>query len=256
MPKFDLASKSYDGQHVLTFNRKKHVYHLDNELVPGVTSINKLGGPTDPKLLAWYMATGRKSKKKSLEAASIGKLVHSYAEERSLGKQPDMGRIEEHPDVAKIKCCIEHYEEWYKTNEDKVLGTEMLVGSAMYRYGGTIDRLVESKTWGLVLDDYKTSKGFYIDQFLQLAAYREAAAEWFDKRVDALRILLFPKSGGTFHSLLLTGRGWFFDNVPLANVSITFNDLWEQFKRNRLSMDFYRLGSQVCADINTGLSND
>jgi len=225
-------------------------------MVPGVTSVNKKGGPMAQRLLDWYIREGKKSKKKSADAASIGKLVHKYAEFKTEGKEFDWNEVEDHKDSEKIKRCIRLYENWYKDNEDKVLGTELLIGSPKLLFGGMIDRLVYSRKWGKVIDDYKTSSGFFIDNFIQAAGYSIAAREWLNEHIDTYRILLFPKTGTEFHTLLVTGDSWLLDGKKVDGNGVTQDDLKQQFLRNRSSLEFHKRGDKFFDNIYEDLKNE
>ena len=48
----------------------------------------------------------------------------------------------------------------------------------------------------VTLTDYKTSSGFFIDQFIQLAAYGLAIKEWLGIVVENFEIVRFDKKTG------------------------------------------------------------
>ena len=203
-----IASTSYDGRHVLEFNEGSHRYKLDGKAAVGTTTFIKGGYPTSDALIQWMagqaaaaaLAFGRAgderpdkdiireargaSRKKSEEAANIGSQVHEYAETGIL--QPDRD--------ARVDMAVDAFRAWRDKNVDTDIVREQIIASPIYKFCGKFDRLAVRGT-RLVLSDYKTSSGIYVEMFLQLAAYRLAIREWLGRNVDALEILRFGKDG-------------------------------------------------------------
>src|SRR6202167_2682556 len=99
-----IASTSYDGGHVLEFNEGSHRYKLDGKATVGTTTFIKGGYPTSDALIQWMSGQAAKaallcgragetrsdieivrearsaSRKKSEDAASIGSIVHAFAD--------------------------------------------------------------------------------------------------------------------------------------------------------------------------------
>jgi len=236
----DVITSERNG-HVLTFNEKSHRYKLDNKPISGVTTINKAGYPESfflsnwkigqgatfviQKLLTFYKWKFRKKPKKffkptasqlvwitqkakrafmrkSKEAADIGSIVHDYANAFERQVQFNMKVIENHPDRKKIEKCLKKFIGWKSKNKDEMLASEEVVASPTYWFAGKFDRL--AKRNGLViLSDFKTSSGIFVDQFVQLAGYAIAIKEWLGIDVHGIEIVRFGKDG-SFDTKLVT----------------------------------------------------
>jgi hypothetical protein len=220
--------ESVSGGNILLFDSEKHTYKLNGEYTYGVTTINKKGYPISPHLLRWMMARGiKKSKKEAEEAASIGKLVHSYAENYEHHKKtPDdlHDNIIFHKDKALVLNCIKKFRRWERENQDKLIGSEGLVASVEYNFAGTFDRLAQRKN-EVVLSDFKTSSGIYTEQFIQISAYALALWEWRKIKVDVLEVIRFGKDSGEF------------ETKQISNIK-QIVELQEQFIRNLHTMRF------------------
>lgn len=221
-----ISSKS--GNDVLTFAEKSHRYKLNGKPIRSVTGIGKGGYPESHFLTGWKIGQGAeyaikeygkllanlkagdcpsqkdieeiiKASKmawtiKSEEAANIGSIVHDYAYCRETGKTIDHDKIHKHPDRDKIKRAIKQFEGWYEENSDEIIGLEWIVASVEDWYAGKFDRLAK-RNGKVILSDYKTSSGIFIDMFLQLALYRKAIKHWLGINVDAVEIVRFGKDG-------------------------------------------------------------
>lgn len=238
LPLIELESNG----HKLTFNPnpRKHIYTLDDIIVPGVTSVNKGGYPTSPKLIAWFMRNGNNSKSIASEAADIGKLLHTYAELKVTGNENkfDWTKVEGTEHEKAIKNCIDLFEEWFKTNITRTIGSEMMVASPTYQFAGTLDRLSSNEHDEAGIEDYKTSSGFFVDQFVQMAGYKIALYEWKGIEAKWFRINLFGKTKASFHTLLVNREGWFLDGKLKVIDAYAMQKLESQFLRNRKTYSF------------------
>jgi hypothetical protein len=230
--------QSEKNGHYLTFDEEKHRYALDGERVPGPTTFIKNGYPESANLTSWKIGQGsayvskllqrvgrekpiklkektnaeiiKRSKtayvKTSMEAAAIGSIVHDYAYLTELGRTREalqmLSEYEGTEQWERINNGVNKFTAWKKENGDEMVSSEAIVASVKYRYGGKFDRLA-SRNGVLILSDFKTSNGIYLDQFIQLAAYRVAIREWLSLDVEALEILRFGKEDGEFHTLLI-----------------------------------------------------
>lgn len=233
--------QSRKDNHFLTYKEETepkpvHSYTLDGDHVPGATTMGHGGYPTSEALISWMKSqsaeaafdigfklgkvgvpptdTERKEiiktaksadKKKSKEAAEIGSLVHEYCYQLEMTKVSEelLSKIKQHPDKDKIELGIEKFTEWKKTNEDKIVASEQIVASITHKYGGKFDRLA-TRNGVLILSDFKTSSGIWVDHKIQLAAYRIAIREWLGLDVQGIEILRFGKEDGTFEAELVT----------------------------------------------------
>jgi len=164
-------------------------------------------------------------------AADIGTITHGYAELDSLGKRDEaealLAQVKGTTAYSLIEACIVKYKEWALTNRGVLVSAEGLIASPRHQYCGKFDRL-DRVAGRLILRDYKTSKGIYVDHMMQMAAYAIAIEEWLGYHVDAYEILRFGKDDGTFETLLI-------DDVE------TMTMLKAQVIRCRQTYDFKKL---------------
>ena len=242
--------ESRKDDHILLFDEAKHRYTLDGNRIPGATTFGKGGYPTSEQLVGWQAAEAakyavrivqrlrkykperiiegellakivKKSKKASAKvakrAAGIGTIVHDYAYLTEIGRAREalqmLSEHEEHTDWEKINNGVKKYEVWREQNKGETVLLEAIVASVVHQYGGKFDHL-SIRNGLLILSDYKTSNGIYVDQFIQLASYAIAIEEWLDQwlkqyglplKVGGLEILRFGKENGDdFHPMLIT----------------------------------------------------
>jgi len=244
--------ESRKDDHILLFDEEKHRYTLDGNRIPGATTFGKGGYPTSEQLVSWMIGQGAEytynklmeesthegnfvewpdnEKKKEIikaaktahrtkaeEAADIGTIVHDYAYLVELGRTREglqmLSEHEENPNWDKINNGVKKFEEWHGQNKGETVLLEAIVASIRHQFGGKFDHL-SLRNGLLILSDYKTSNGIYVDQFIQLASYSIAIEEWLDKwlaqyglplKVGGLEILRFGKENGDdFHPMLIT----------------------------------------------------
>lgn len=226
----------------LTFDEEKHCYTLDGRAVPGVTTFIHGSYPTSEALVSWKMGkaaefvmdqltefslglnvprqTGvypfndaKKSgylkvakqawKTTSSEAASVGTLVHEFAYLWEIGRKDEAEKLfQANVGNKEFENGVCGFQEWEAKNKDTIISTEQIVASVKHQFAGKFDRLARRGN-RVVLSDFKTSGGFYVDMFIQLAAYRLAIAEWMDIKVDAFEILRFDKKTGQPKTLMI-----------------------------------------------------
>ncbi len=230
-----LKSTSYDGKHVLEFNENSHRYKLDGVRVKGATTVNS-AYPKAEALIRWMVKQGIEeyvSKTKLEKGAAVGTVVHDFAECYETGKPFNQKQIELSPYKAEIERCIGRFLDWRKTNKDKVLAMEDIVASIQLQVGGKIDTLREREGLGLVLSDYKTSKGIYMEQLLQvIGGYRRMYREWKNMDIPYVEIVTFPKlAEDEMHVLLADNNGWVKDGVRV-DIPNFFQRMEDQFARN------------------------
>ena len=73
------------------------------------------------------------------------------------------------------------------------VGSEIMVGSKRYMFGGRIDILARNRKGGLVLIDFKTSKHVSPSMFSQVAAYKLAYEEMTDQKIVKCAIVQCPR---------------------------------------------------------------
>ncbi len=242
---------SISGTHELVFDDRpttKKRYTLNGVVVPGVTTLIKAGLPTPEPLQNWKIGIGAEYvlanpkdpeviknakqawKKESEEAASIGIVVHDYAELVSLKKPEEaLEMLAKHEGSAHwggILAAVHKVDEFNKENEDEILFTETLVASPKYKFAGRFDRLVR-RNGKVIISDYKTSKSFYVEQFIQDAAYSIAISEWLGIEVEGFEVLRFGKEGGDFEPLLIDSIS---ERMSLMQQALTCLDTYKFMK--------------------------
>lgn len=139
---------------------------------PSVTTALKI--IDKPGLNAWRANLGPQAADEiSTEATSLGSQVHDAIDNINNGGIPD----DPNPDVMAI---LDSYIRWKATAIEDIHVVEMPYFSHKYRFAGTVDlvaRLKGDKVWSVI--DFKTSKGFWPEMALQLAAYDLAIRETY-----------------------------------------------------------------------------
>ena len=136
----------------------------------------------------------------------IGSEVHSLLELYILGKGFS---LEDQSDEV-IKA-YEAFRLWEKTVNLQVSKPEQIVWSKKHRFAGTLD-VVGYLNGKLFVIDFKTSKGFYDEYLLQIAAYKEAYQEMTGEKVEGVGILRLDKFTGVpewkEYNLAETNKAW------------------------------------------------
>ncbi len=147
-------------------------YVLSNsEVVPSVTQILN-AVIAKPGLQRWANQLGLNNKNiddESRATLDIGKLLHAYIQADLEGAVVDeRGYTPEQISLAKKSFA--QYLRWKNGKQIKAIKTEYVMVSEKYKYGGTIDALLEVDG-ELTLLDWKTSTHINLDYKLQVAAY-------------------------------------------------------------------------------------
>ncbi len=141
----------------LEFEEKRHIYLLDGQVLPSVTTI------MSPLNKALYQGVDESVLR---AAANRGSAIHSAVENYALYRIKDV--------EPKYSGYFEGFLKFWKENDPKPLATESRLYHRIYRYAGTADLpcVINGKS---VLVDYKTSAA--VNQMLtgvQLEAYAKA----------------------------------------------------------------------------------
>ena len=232
-----VTSKSVSGVDEIVFNdtpNARQRYKLNGVPVVGVTTAIKGGYPTSEALVQWKSGKAAEYvwdnydrddvkdqltkntlvkrakmawKTEAEEAAGIGVAVHEYAELCSKGKKEEglevLAKYQNSDQWNQLVNALYKVDDFMKQNNDEIIATEQIVGSTKHQYAGRFDRLVRRGKL-VIMSDYKTSKSFYIDQFIQDALYSVAVEEWLGVKVDGFEVIRFGKDGGDFESRLIT----------------------------------------------------
>jgi hypothetical protein len=255
----DETSTSFDGAHTLIYRDSSHRYKLDNKPCTSVTTFNKSAYPTPIGLINWLKRqtaialfdtlstlrfgeawpTTDEEKKElfkkaeaahedvSQEAKDIGTITHKFIELYSLGHREEaeslIAALSGVPTWDLIKNCTDKARLWSQSVKREPYLTEVLCASVKYLFCGRLDRL--DKINGKIrIQDYKTSKSIYLDQFIQMAAYIIALKEWLNIDVEEMEVVRFGKEDGSFQTLLISDPAEIeiFKNQALRNRE-TFN---------------------------------
>jgi hypothetical protein len=132
---------------------------------------------------------------KKEEAASIGDLVHAFAEAfaKSQIEGTPMPEIADDLDERVING-INAFLDWVTTHEVKFIHSEKMVYSKAHGYVGITDA-VAYFNGKLLLIDYKTGKAIYNEALYQVAGYRGAYEEE-NGLLEGAMILHFDKETG------------------------------------------------------------
>ena len=174
---------SYD----IVFDEHDHIYLVDGEEVPSVTTILKPlsdrgYGKINPSVLEY--------------AARRGRAVHEALEIYDLG-----GELEVTPETAGY---IKAYLEWSEIYKPSWKGVEQIVYADIDGYIGTLDRIGTLNDGHLAVVDIKTStptKEALVSVCMQTAAYASAYCQRHNVRggwKTIRRYGLFLKADGTF----------------------------------------------------------
>lgn len=206
---FNMKYKLYNGEIELDFNEEKHLYTVNGKKVDGTTGV--LNVISKPALMYWAvnmsveffqtaikpgvvydevqlkaMADGMKTahRKRSTDAADIGKMVHDWIKSYLEGKKPAM------PVNEQILNAVKTFLAWEKEYNVKFLHSEKILYSKKYNYAGTLDFIAEMDTPDhdgriKVLGDFKTSSGIWDEYWFQTAAYQQAYLEEFPEEFIA-----------------------------------------------------------------------
>lgn len=214
-------SKHYNGEVVIKFFPKSHRYQLEGrkDYLIGVTTatsqIDKsrvlLGWAS--KLAKEYLLTALRNGDyiseavidtavnlhavKKEEAATIGGLVHKWAEDYIKGLNPVP------PNSTNVRNGVLAFLRWIKENGVKFLASEKVVYSRKHNYVGTMDCIftMAKEDHKIVhVGDFKTSSGFYVEMAFQVSAYQEAEAEEYGTKYGDKYILKFDKYTGEFQT--------------------------------------------------------
>lgn len=108
------------------------------------------------------------------DAADLGTACHGIFEAIIAGREPEQMP----PELAEP---AKDFKRWRMSTDIEIVATELAVGSIEYLYGGRLDAVGWSKSrGGFGIVDYKTSSGFYGNEFAyQTGGYAHAAEEMY-----------------------------------------------------------------------------
>ena len=141
--------------------------------VPSVTSIMSKGLAWNKDGLLWWAnqagLEGLTLDDARKKATDVGSIVHSMLEADVRGlPQPDLGAL---PEDMRTQCntSFEAWTRWKDRYQFTVIAAEHSLVSNEWGFGGTFDLAFMDKRRSLL--DFKTSKAYYPDMAVQIAAY-------------------------------------------------------------------------------------
>ena len=122
------------------------------------------------------------------DAADLGTACHNAFEAIILGNDPVV--------PVEIEEPVNAFKNYRLKSDIEIVSTELMVGSAAHRWGGCLDFLGYSESrggWGI--GDYKTSSGFYGNEYAYQAAggYGAAVEEQYGIEIKWAEIVRFSK---------------------------------------------------------------
>lgn len=174
----------------LKFIAKSHRYFLDGKPIPGVTTLLNKGLPK-PALPRWaaksaaeYVADNLDALRSLPDRESIISVVKQSpwsARDRAAVRGTDVHELAEqiiHGHEVEVPEHLDGYVDGYVTFLDKwriePLVVERPLANRRWWYAGTSDAVVRLPDGRIWLMDWKTAKGVYGDNALQVAAYANA----------------------------------------------------------------------------------
>jgi hypothetical protein len=170
---------------------KAHQVYTDKngKRIPGVTTV--LGVLNKPALVAWANRIGLQGYNVNQYVdimAEIGTCAHDVVNCLLSGREPDVSRYSEDIQNEAVSA-VESFFTWGSDKDITVIASEVSLVSDKYRFGGTIDAILNINGTETLLD-FKTSSGIYDSHLIQVVAYLALAKEngYNPKKVGVLRI--------------------------------------------------------------------
>lgn len=140
-------------------------------------------------------------RRKTKEAAESGTIAHDYIENHICERKQPKELILKINKDEKAKNSIKAFDKWEKEHKVEWLASELVIGSELHEFGGTLDGIAYVDAIPTLID-FKTSQQISEDYFLQTAAYSIALEEMGLKTLQRI-ILRIPKDGSEFETLTL-----------------------------------------------------
>lgn len=99
----------------------------------------------------------------------IHNAVEKYLTKEGMGWLAHLDLSED--DRNKLEVCFQKIERWIEFEDYNIVGTEMLVYHTDLYVGGAIDMMLASDDKKLIICDFKTGKGVYFKDALQMSGY-------------------------------------------------------------------------------------
>lgn len=249
----DKVIELYEGRVIIDYYDAKHLYvvRADDHVPLSVTAAT--GTMDKPALKFWAVGLTRdflleqvRAKRSITEqmiidasklhqtftkkAATIGSMVHDFAEAYIKGEKPIM------PADPKVLNGAMAFLKWIDEHEVKFLASEKIIYSKKHDYVGMMDTkftLKEEKHKIIHCGDFKTSSGIYPEMRFQVAAYQEADTEESGEEYGSKWLIRFDKENGEFYAHEFPATDHKKDFVAflgLLNAKKRLNELKEEDK--------------------------
>ncbi|MGC9011301.1 MAG: PD-(D/E)XK nuclease family protein [Candidatus Micrarchaeia archaeon] len=183
---------------IYPYLHRHQTYVLANgSIVPSVTQILQavIG---KPGLLVWANGLGLQGVKledSNSHAFGIGTLLHALIEGSLRGEEVSTEGFSEEQ-IKQAQASFAQFLRWKDGKQIKPIFLEKPFVSEQYKYGGTIDALLEIDG-SPTLVDWKTSNSISLDYKLQLAAYLILLEE-HGVKPERVALLRLPKDGSEY----------------------------------------------------------
>lgn len=209
------------GKLVLISTDISHYYWLNEEYMPGVSTILGEAAPTPYGLKLWWQNNTKDEADAIFEAAGdFGSKMHEAYEKLLKGEELDV--LKDYPS-EKEKKALMAFDDWFRHYKPVEFESEQSIASLKYKYAGTLDfvGLINNEATGKSerwIIDFKTSNAIHMSHQLQVLAYKQAYEESYGITIDRVGIL----RTGTTHKgttafkegkLKETGKGWEFREI-------------------------------------------
>lgn len=219
---------------VKTTGRPKEGYrNAAGEKVPGTTTI--IGRFKESGALiywAWNLGKQGKDFRQEKEAAADAgscchEMIDCHLHNRTFQHAPW-----ETITIAKAEHAFIGYLDWVQQTKMSVEASEISLISEQFQFGGTFDAIMSAGH--LVLLDYKTSSGLYVDMLIQVAGgYSLLWQEHYpDKPLQGIDLLRISKPKEQDDPVSFEHRHWSAEVFPLAQEQfLLFRRAYDMDKR-------------------------
>jgi len=140
-------------------------------------------------------------RRKTKEAAESGTIAHDYIKNFICGRKQPKELVLALKKDENAKNSLKTFDKWQKKHNVEWLASELVIGSSLYEFGGTLDGIAYVDHIPSLID-FKTSNQISEDYFLQTAAYQIAIEEMGLKTLQRI-ILRIPKTGEDFETVTI-----------------------------------------------------
>ena len=197
-----------------------HYYFVNDEFVPGVTTILHQTLPMPDALRSWIGDVGNEKAQQKLErAGERGTNIHNACEALLRGEEVNLEK--EFPNKIDKKC-VASFVNWAHETNPVIMDPSHIeaVVASKYGFAGTLDIFcyINDEPW---IIDIKTSGGIYESHKLQIIAYQQA---WYEMTG------IMAKTG-LLHLNYRTKKGFsLVEKMTIGGREIEFSDFKKVFE--------------------------